>query len=99
MLKIRIHHTQNRRLAVFPAVKNRARQTPLPAAHQQAHTWIFLGNGGDNLLCSILAVIVNNQYFVADAHRIEYRAHMIQQALEVLGFAQCGNRQCQRIPC
>ena len=64
-------------------------------AHQQAHTLVLLCNGSDDLFGSVAAVVIDNQYLVADAKRIQHRADMIQKTSDVFSLTQCRNRQRQ----
>ena len=62
----------------------------------QAHTRIFKTNSGDNFARAVAAVVIDDQYLVADSDGIKRRASALQHAANILCFVECGNDERQR---
>ena len=96
VLQVGVHHAENRRIGVPPAVENGAGQAALAFADQQAHARVLLGDGGDDLLGSVAAVVIDDQNFVGRFPEDRARSgRRSRRPREVFGLAQGGNDQRQ----
>ena len=91
MLKIGIHLAQDRRICVLPSEENCPGYAFRVFSHDQAHARILNSNGGDDFACSVVAIVVDDEYLVADSQWIEYRARMFQHTSDVPSLAKGRN--------
>src|SRR5436190_14916777 len=93
MLQISINHPQQVRIGMLPAVNDRARQASLPLANEHTHSGIALCIFICYFSCAVSTVVVHDDDFVIEQHRLKSSMDSIEKNRNVPGFIESGNNK------
>src|SRR5262249_2768001 len=95
MLEVGIHDSNDGGAGVGPAVQNRPGEATLSFSDEEAHTPVLLSDGGNDLLGSIAAVVIDDQDLVINAQRVEGGPDPVEEHGNVAGLTQGGYDKSQ----